>query len=76
LDGDMPPFMIVHGLTDAVIPPEDSQQLYAAMIGPGTDVQLALVPDVDHLSILEGHSGQDKLLRVIDPFLARLAFGG
>ena len=43
-----PPFMIVHGLSDSAVPPEQSVQLYEALAACGNEVSLHLVEGLGH----------------------------
>jgi acetyl esterase/lipase len=43
-----PPFMIVHGLSDSAVPPEQSVQLYDALAEGGNDVSLHLIEGLGH----------------------------
>jgi acetyl esterase/lipase len=43
-----PPFLIMHGLCDTTVAPQQSELLYAALAGHGNDVTLALVEGLGH----------------------------
>ena len=45
---DDPPFLILHGTEDPVVPPEQSQALYDALTAAGVPVTLVLVENAGH----------------------------
>jgi acetyl esterase/lipase len=45
---DDPPFLILHGTEDPVVPPEQSQALYEALTAAGVPVTLVLVENAGH----------------------------
>ncbi len=45
---DDPPFLILHGTEDPVVPPEHSQALYEALTAAGVPVTLVLVENAGH----------------------------
>lgn len=45
---DAPPFLILHGLADAAVPPHQSELLYTALAAHGNDVTLCLVEGEGH----------------------------
>jgi len=47
--GDAPPFLLIHGEADKLVPPEQSNRLAAALRAAGTDVTLITVPGADHV---------------------------
>jgi hypothetical protein len=55
--GDLP-VLIIHGLADAVIPPEHAEALKAAARGPA---ELWLVPGAGHIQVLTSVIYQDRL---------------
>ena len=44
----LPPFLILHGLSDTVVPVHQSELLYSALAGYGNDVTLCLVEGLGH----------------------------
>ena len=51
-----PPFLLVHGTADRFVPPAQSTSLAAALEAAGTDVELLLIEDADHMWVLPDHS--------------------
>jgi len=52
VDGDEPPFLLLHGLDDRLVEPRDSEVLGRLLREAGVPCELALYPDVGHLRIL------------------------
>ena len=48
---EAPPFLLVHGEADGLVPIGQSEQLHAALAGAGVDVEFVRVPDADHVFI-------------------------
>jgi acetyl esterase/lipase len=48
LEADAPPFLLVHGLNDTVVPPEQSRLLYDALASRKIPVHLHLIRDAGH----------------------------
>jgi acetyl esterase/lipase len=48
VDGNEPPFLIVHGTRDTVVPLEQSTLLADALQHPGADLTLEVLPDAGH----------------------------
>lgn len=46
------PIRLVHGAVDSVVPLTLAQATQAGLSGPGTDVQLVVIPDADHLQTI------------------------
>ena len=61
------PVLFLHGGADSVIPPDMSQQLYAAAPEPK---QLLIIPDAEHVSIYR--QGNKSYLRAIQRFVQTL----
>jgi acetyl esterase/lipase len=51
-----PPFLLVHGTADRFVPPAQSTSLAAALEAAGTDVELLLIEDADHMWVLPDRS--------------------
>ncbi len=51
VDGSDPPFLIIHGLEDQNIPPQQSQDFADALEAAGVEVDLLLVAGSDHNQI-------------------------
>ena len=54
IDGDEPPFLIMHGSGDRMVPAADSLALAGRVLHKRGDVQLDIVPDVGHLAMING----------------------
>lgn len=67
LDGDEPPFLLVHGEKDSNIDPEQSRAFAAALAASGAPVELVLVAGADHMALLR----DPAVLEKVDAFLAR-----
>jgi acetyl esterase/lipase len=67
---DAPPFLIVHGKDDQVVPYEQSEQLAAALESAGAPVRLVPVEGADH--IFTGYADVDALVRLSVQFLAEV----
>ena len=63
----MPPALFVHGTSDTVVKPANSERLAVAWRAAGTPVELKLYPDVDHVDVVGAFS---DLLRARAPTLA------
>ncbi|MEM9176783.1 MAG: alpha/beta hydrolase, partial [Myxococcota bacterium] len=69
LDADDPPFLIIHGDEDPVVPIQQSRRLLAALETAGVDATFRLVPGGDH-----GRSeayASDAMMNAIGDFLDR-----
>ncbi len=64
LSSDCPPFLLLHGDKDTLIPKEQSEKLYKALIEQRSDATLILVPGASHGPGL----GIETKLAVIDFF--------
>lgn len=67
-----PPFLLVHGTADRFVPPAQSTSLAAALEAAGTDVELLLIEDADHMWVLPDHSqaaAQKAMDATVDFFL-------
>ncbi len=54
-----PPFLIMHGLADAVVPPQQSELLYEAIAAHNNQVTLCLVPGLGHGFLNRNHLDDD-----------------
>ena len=48
ITGNSPPFLIVHGEKDAVVPPDQSQILYDALLKTNIEAELQIIPEAIH----------------------------
>jgi acetyl esterase/lipase len=68
---DSPPFLIVHGANDAVVPPDQSQILYDALVKADVETELHIIPEAGHG--FEGASSEqtDEINRMVVDFFNR-----
>lgn len=69
--GDNPPFLIIHGQKDNLVPLSQSQLLCNALKAAGVEVQLMIVPHAGH-----GRAGGEASLRAAGEFFDRHMKGG
>jgi acetyl esterase/lipase len=67
VSADDPPFLIVHGDQDKIVPPHQSEILYTALQQAGVEVELYVVKDGDHAR--GGEFGSPELHRKTIAFL-------
>lgn len=68
VDGNEPPFLLIHGLGDVSVDPEQAKSFAAALEKAGGDVELVLVPDAGHSDIIRS----EELFEVVIAFCARI----
>jgi len=68
VQGDEPPFLLVHGLSDTNVAPHQSEIFAAALEGVGTEVELVLVPGVNH----SGSVRHKSVFEAVQSYLERL----
>jgi CubicO group peptidase (beta-lactamase class C family) len=66
--GNEPPFLLVHGEADTNVAPHQSEKLAAALEGAGADVELVLLPGVDHYSSVS----DPRVFQAMQSFLEQL----
>lgn len=54
VDGDEPPFLLVHGADDRVVEARDSTELAAKLRAAGGDARVVLLPDAGHAATVAG----------------------
>lgn len=54
VDGDEPPFLLLHGLDDGIVWPRNSERLEAKLSAAGSNVRYVPIQDTGHLGILLG----------------------
>jgi len=64
-----PPFLLVHGTADWLVPYAQSEQLAAALGAAGVPVELVPVEGAEH--IFDGHDDVDGVVRLSVQYLAR-----
>jgi acetyl esterase/lipase len=65
---DAPPFLLVHGTADWLVPYAQSEALHAALTAAGVDARLVPVEGAEH--IFDGHDDVDGLVRLSVDYLA------
>jgi len=65
---DAPPFLLVHGTRDWLVPYAQSEQLHAALTAVGVDCRLVPVEGAEH--IFDGHDDVDAVVRLSVDHLA------
>jgi acetyl esterase/lipase len=68
VDGSEPPFLLIHGLEDTGLSPEESKGFAAILEQAGVDVELVLVPDANHGTIIRS----EQLFQAVVAFCARV----
>jgi acetyl esterase/lipase/DNA-binding beta-propeller fold protein YncE len=68
VDGSEPPFLLVHGLEDITIEPEQSVNFAEILEQAGVNVELLLIPGADHGEILSS----ERSFKAVEDFLAHL----
>lgn len=69
IDGSDPAFLLVHGLSDVTIEPQQSENFGRALQLAGVEVELVLLQHVSHNSVLNN----PDTIKAMDDFLIRLA---
>jgi acetyl esterase/lipase len=69
VDGDEPPFLLIHGLDDDVVPASESQHFRETLHDVGGQAKLLLVPGEGHAFIMRPSALEDKSLAAVDSFL-------
>jgi acetyl esterase/lipase len=75
VDGDEPPFLLVHGTADTVVEAKDSRELAEKLRGVGVEATLVWLPEAGHLAPLVGIRApgrQPALLPAIRTFIHRM----
>lgn len=67
---DAPPFLLVHGEADGLVPYTQSEQLAAALRGVGAEVELVPVPGADHVFL--GTDPLPQIARGVAYFVEKL----
>jgi acetyl esterase/lipase len=62
VDGDEPPFLLIHGTADRLAWPRNSEHLAARLAARGVPVELHLLPGVGHLRLLASLAEQERWL--------------
>jgi len=65
---DSPPFLLVHGTADWLVPYAQSEQLHAALTAAGVGCRLVPVDGAQH--IFDGHDDIDAVVRLSVDYLA------
>lgn len=64
-----PPFLLVHGTADWLVPYAQSEQLHAALTDAGADCRLVPIENAQH--IFDGHDDIDAVVRLSIDYLAK-----
>ena len=64
-----PPFLLVHGTADWLVPYAQSEQLHAALTGAGVDCRLEPVENAQH--VFDGHDDIDAVVQLSVDYLAQ-----
>jgi len=64
----MPPFLLLHGTSDGLVPISESEKLYDAMIAQENDVEFVAIEGADHA---DNHFFQPAVREVISDYLRR-----
>jgi acetyl esterase/lipase len=70
VDGDEPPFLLLHGRDDDLVRPRESESLAAKLQAAGVPCELRIYPDVGHIRIL---AAMDLSYRRLAPTLDDVA---
>ena len=66
---DAPPFLLVHGTADWLVPYAQSEQLHAALVAAGVDSELVTVDNAQH--IFDGCDDIDAVVQLSVDYLAK-----
>ena len=72
---DAPPFLLLHGDADGIIPSVQSERFYTTLVEAGVDVELDLYEDADHMWMGSPEAAQKALDRTVDELRRRLLAG-
>jgi len=70
VDGSEPPFLIIHGSSDDVVPPAESEAFAAWLEGAGVEVELMLLPGAGHFSIIPSSPSFMDIAEAVEVFAA------
>jgi acetyl esterase/lipase len=71
-----PPFLLLHGRADRMVPCPQSERLYAALLEAGVEVEFDVYEDADHMWLGTPEVAQQALDRTIDVLSRRLGLNG
>jgi acetyl esterase/lipase len=69
---DAPPFLLLHGADDSMVPCVQSERLHAALVEAGVEAELVLYPGADHMWLGAPEAAQSALDHTIDVLRRRL----
>ena len=72
VSADAPPFLLLHGRADRMVPCVQSERLYAALLEAGVEVEFDAYEDADHMWLGTPEAAQQALDRTIDVLSRRL----
>jgi len=70
---DAPPFLLLHGAADQLIPCVQSERLYDALVEAGVEAELDIYEDADHMWLGSSEAPEKALDRTVD--VLRRRFG-
>jgi acetyl esterase/lipase len=69
--GDMPPFLIIHGAKDEIIPMRESEAFTASLESVGADVEFVNIPEASHFSMTMNSPSFEKISKAVLDFLEK-----
>jgi acetyl esterase/lipase len=73
---DAPPFLLLHGTADGVVPCVQSERLYAALLEAGVEVELDVYEDAEHMWLGAPEAARQALDRTVDVLRRRFGIRG
>jgi acetyl esterase/lipase len=73
---DAPPFLLLHGTADGVVPCVQSERLYEALLEAGVEVELDVYEDADHMWLGSPDVARQALDRTVDVLRRRSGIRG
>jgi acetyl esterase/lipase len=72
VEGREPPFLLIHGEADEVVPPGESEAFAAYLQDAGVDADLLLLPGAGHLSIVPSSPSFPAIVEAVGAFASNL----
>jgi acetyl esterase/lipase len=73
VEGSEPPFLLIHGEADEVVPPRESEAFAAYLAEADVEAELLLLPGAGHLSIVPSSPSFPAIVEAVDAFASNLA---
>jgi acetyl esterase/lipase len=73
VDGSEPPFLLIHGQADEVVPPGESEAFAAYLQEADAEAELLLLPGAGHLSIVPSSPSFPAIVEAVDAFVSDLS---